>query len=248
MANPTIEHFVVLMLENRSFDHIFGYRKGVDGLSGTEFNLLDPSKAQGPTNPAVKVSNAEPYSITAGQGPSHSFNAVTMQIFGAKTPTSTGAGKNNGFVKSYREALNEDHVSNPTSDQIRVVMESFAPGTLPAFEALADAFCLCDRWFCEVPGPTMPNRMFIHMGSSGGYVHNVWNHKFDEKTIYELLDQNGKTWATYDFDQNEVRQFPALASKKSSFKRFEDDFTKDIVSGSLPNYSFLIPRFFAKTG
>jgi phospholipase C len=248
MAKTTIEHCVVLMLENRSFDHIFGYRKGVDGLKGTEFNLLDPSKPQGPTNPAVKVSNGEPYSITAGQGPSHSFNAVTMQAFGMKTPTSTSAGQNNGFVKSYREALNEDHVSNPTSDQIRVVMECFAPGTLPAFEKLADAFCLCDRWFCEVPGPTMPNRMFIHIGSSGGYVHNVWNHKFDEKTIYELLDQNGKTWATYDFDQNEVRQFPALGSKTSSFKRFESDFANDIKSGRLPNYSFLIPRFFAKTG
>ena len=72
--------------------------------------------------------------------------------------------------------------------------------------------------------------------------------KFDEKTIYELLDQNGKTWATYDFDQNEVRQFPALGSKTSSFKRFESDFANDIKSGRLPNYSFLIPRFFAKTG
>jgi phospholipase C len=248
MANPPIEHFVVLMLENRSFDHIFGYRKGVDGLKGTEFNLLDPSKPEGPTNPAVKVSNAEPYSITAGQGPSHSFNAVTMQIFGLKTPTQTSAGKNTGFVKSYREALNEDHVSNPISAQIRVVMECFAPGTLPVFDKLADAFCVCDRWFCEVPGPTMPNRMFIHMGSSGGYVHNVWNHKFAEKTIYDILDENGKTWATYDFDQNEVRQFSGVASKASSFKRFESDFATDIKSGRLPNYSFLIPRFFAKKG
>lgn len=248
MANATIEHFVVLMLENRSFDHIFGYRKGVNGLQGTEFNLLDPSKPQSPTNPAVKVSNAEPYSISAGQGPSHSFNAVTTQIFGSKTATSASAGKNNGFVMSYRESLNEDHVSNPTGDQIRVVMESFAPGTLPALEALADAFCLCDRWYCEVPGPTMPNRMFIHMGSSGGYVHNVWTHKFAETTIYELLQQNRKTWATYDFDQNEVRQFPALKNQTASFKQFENDFANDVKSGNLPNYSFLIPRFFAKTG
>lgn len=248
MPSPTIEHFIVLMLENRSFDHVFGYRKSVDGLKGTETNLLDPSKPQGPTNPAIKVSNAEPYSIAFGEGPSHSFNAVTTQIFGTKTATSTTPAKNNGFVKSYRESLNEDHVSNPTSDQIRVVMEAFAPGTLPAFEALADAFCLCDRWFCEVPGPTMPNRMFIHMGSSGGYVHNVWTHKFSDKTIYDLLDDNGKTWATYDFDQNEVRQFPSLAGKASSLKKFEDDFAKDVKSAALPTYSFIIPRFFAKTG
>jgi phospholipase C len=245
MANAQIEHFVILMLENRSFDHIFGYRKGVDGLKGTELNLLDPSKPEGPTNPAVKVSNAEPYSISFGQGPAHSFNAVTTQIYGTKTASAVG--KNNGFVMSYRESLNQDHVSNPTGDQIRVVMEAFAPGTLPAFDALADAFCLCDRWFCEVPGPTMPNRMFIHMGSSAGYAHNVWSQKFTEKTIYELLSQGGKTWATYDFDQNEVRQFPALAAT-ASFKRFEGDFGKDVKAGKLPNYSFIVPRFFAKSG
>jgi phospholipase C len=243
-----IDHFVVLMLENRSFDHIFGYREGANGLKGTETNLLNPSLPQGATNPAIKVSNAEPYSISAGKGPSHSFNAVTTQIYGTKSQPSNAAGKNNGFVKSYRESLSEDHVANPTSDQLRVVMEAFAPGTLPALEALADAFCLCDRWFCEVPGPTMPNRMFIHMGSSGGYVHNVWNHKFTNKTIYDLLDSNGKNWATYDFDQNEVRQFPSLKAKTSSFKTFEGDFAKDVRSASLPNYSFLIPRFFAKTG
>ena len=244
----TIDHVVVLMLENRSFDHIFGYRKGVNGLKGTEFNLLDPVKNQSPTNPPVKVSNAEPYSIAAGEGPSHSFNSVTTQLYGKRTATTADSAKNSGFVKAYRESLNENHVANPSPDQIRVVMESFAPGTLPAFEALADAFCLCDRWFCEVPGPTMPNRMFMHMGSSGGYVHNVWSHKFTDKTIYHLLQQSGKTWATYDFDQNEVRQFPSLKTNTAAFKRFEDDFAADVNSGKLPNYSFLIPRFLAKTG
>jgi phospholipase C len=52
-----IEHVVVLMLENRSFDHIFGFRAGVNGLSGNEFNLLDPSRAQGDSNPAITVDN-----------------------------------------------------------------------------------------------------------------------------------------------------------------------------------------------
>lgn len=248
MADARIEHFVVLMLENRSFDHIFGYRKGVNGLKGTEFNLLDPSKPQGATNPQVKVSNAEPFAILAGEGPSHSFNAVTTQIYGAPKIPDTVTKTNLGFVKSYRESLNQDHVSNPTSDQIKVVMEAFAPGTLPALEALADHFCLCDRWFCEVPGPTMPNRMFIHMGSSGGYVHNVWQHKFTDQTIYGLLDAGGKTWATYEFDQNEVRQFSSLQDKTDCFKSFETDFLNDATAGTLPNYSFIIPRFFAKSG
>jgi hypothetical protein len=118
MADARIGHFVVLMLENRSFDHIFGYRKGVNGLKGTEFNLLDPSKPQGPINPQLKVSNAEPFAILAGEGPSHSFNAVTTQIYGAPQIPDVETQTNIGFVKSYRESLNQDHVSNPTSDQI----------------------------------------------------------------------------------------------------------------------------------
>lgn len=245
---PDIQHFVVLMLENRSFDHIFGYRDGVNGLKGTETNLLNPDAAAGPTNPAFKVSNAEPYSIVAGEGPSHSFNAVTTQIFGSPKITSNAIGKNNGFVKSYRQALNEDHVSNPTSDQMKLVMEAFAPGTLPAIESLADEFCLCDQWYCNVPGPTMPNRMFIHMGSSGGYVHNVWHNKFTATTIYDLLQKNGKSWASYDFDENEIRQFPSLKKYPQSFRSFENDFAKDVKSTKLPNYSFIVPRFVAKTG
>jgi phospholipase C len=125
---PDIQHFVVLILENRSFDHIFGYRDGVNGLNGTETNLLNPALLPSSTSPASKVSNAEPYSILAGEGPSHSFNAVRTQIYGSSKISPNAVGKNNGFVKSYRQALNEDHASNPTSDQVRIVMECFAPG------------------------------------------------------------------------------------------------------------------------
>src|ERR1700723_345447 len=101
-----IQHFVVLMFENRSFDHIFGYRDGVNGLKGTEVNLLNPAEALSSTNPAFKVSNAEPYSIIAGEGPTHSFNAVTTQIYGSSQIAQGAVGKNIGFVKSYRQALN----------------------------------------------------------------------------------------------------------------------------------------------
>src|SRR5579859_8043239 len=147
-----IENVVVLMLENRSFDHIFGFRPGVHGLAGTETNLLDPTKPVSTSNPAFKVSNGEPYSISAGQGPGHSLNDVTVQLYGSKT--AGAAASMAGFVKSYRDSLLTDHVANPTAAQIRVVMESFAPGTLPALQALADNFVLCDNWYCEVPGPT----------------------------------------------------------------------------------------------
>ncbi len=73
-----IEHVVVLMLENRSFDHIFGYRTGLNGLGGDEYNLLDPTKAISNRNPAFYVSNGAPFAVPVGQGPGHSFAGATI--------------------------------------------------------------------------------------------------------------------------------------------------------------------------
>jgi phospholipase C len=68
MASP-IEHVVVLMLENRSFDHLFGFRPGVEGLKGDEFNLLDPSRPESATNRAFPATGGAPYAIDAGEAP-----------------------------------------------------------------------------------------------------------------------------------------------------------------------------------
>jgi phospholipase C len=243
MASP-IEHVVVLMLENRSFDHIFGFRPGVEGLKGGEANLLDPPKPESPTNPSFPATGGAPYAINAGEGPAHSLNATNWQIYASKDgPGAHSPARNQGFVKSYNDALRHDHINHPTPDQLAVVMECFLPGRLPAINALADAFCLCDHWFSEVPGPTQPNRLFIHMGTSAGYVHNVWNNLFNNRTIYNSLEDVGKTWATYDFDANEVKNLTQATRDPARFKRF-DQFAADVKAGKLPNYTFIVPRMF----
>ncbi|HEY6328112.1 MAG TPA: alkaline phosphatase family protein, partial [Blastocatellia bacterium] len=133
MAKPNISHFIVLMMENRAFDHIWGYRPGVTGLHGTETNLLDPTNPESDKNPAFVVSNAAPYAVLAGQGPGHSIEQVNVQLFNSKTgPTPGQAAANNGFVRSYSNEMFADRVKNPTNDQLAVVMESFAPTRLPS--------------------------------------------------------------------------------------------------------------------
>ena len=248
IKSTRIQHIVVLMLENRSFDHIFGYRHGVNGLKGDEFNLLDPSKPESSANPSFRVSNGAPYAVTVGEGPGHSFNAANEQLAGNKLgPSKAFPPKNNGFAASYRtELIFADKVKNATPADIRVGMESFAPSMLPSINALADAFCLCDNWYSEVPGPTQPNRLYIHAGSSFGYVHNVWGNHFDARTIYNNLQDAGATWATYDFDQNEILEFKLAAAEKDNFKLFESDFAADVKSGRLANYTFIVPRFLNK--
>src|SRR5262245_50937787 len=110
-----IEHVVVLMQENRSFDHIFGYRHSVNGLKGNEFNLLDPTKPESHTNPSFIVNNGAPDAVLAGQGPGHSINAANTQLCNNKLgPSAANPAKNNGFVSNYHtELIFADHVKSP---------------------------------------------------------------------------------------------------------------------------------------
>lgn len=242
---PKIEHIVVLMLENRSFDHIFGFRPNVNGLKGNEFNLLDPSEPESAANPAFTVDNDAPFAVLAGNGPGHSVNATNYQLVNDKAgPSAALPPSNDGFVRNYRDELIHDHVSNPPPATLRVVMQSFSAASLPSINALADAFCVCDNWFSEVPGPTQPNRFYMHAATSAGFALNNWKRVLDVRTIYNALEDAGCTWATYAFDSNEVLEFSQVSGKKENFKLFDGAFKADVDAGTLANYSFIIPRFF----
>ncbi|MBV9603442.1 MAG: alkaline phosphatase family protein [Chloroflexi bacterium] len=232
------------MLENRSFDHIFGYRPGVRGLTGNERNLLDPSRPESSSNPAYVADANAPYAVLVGQGPGHSIQATNYQLCNDRGgPSPRLPATNDGFVRNYGDELFHDRIPNPTPQQIHVVMQAFAPTRLPSINALADAFCLCDNWYSEVPGPTQPNRLYMHAATSLGAGLNEWTRQFTTRTVYDNLQANGLTWATYSFDQNEVLEFSQLKASVACFKSFEHDFVPDVQAGKLANYSFIIPRF-----
>jgi phospholipase C len=242
MSIDNIDHFVVLMLENRSFDHLFGLRPGVEGIGGA---VPDQFAGPGPDGAVIKPQGDAPFSIPTkhGLGPFHNLVDVNLQLFGTKSPSAGQSAKMTGFVESYVEALTQDTRGDFDADDVAVVMQSFNPGALPAITALADEFVLCDHWHSEVPGPTHPNRLYMHAGTSSGFVHNVFKRPFDIPTIYELLQRNGQTWATYDFDLNEVKMFTRIGDLIDNFKHFAPSFRQDVETGNLPNYSFIIPRF-----
>jgi phospholipase C len=243
MGIEHINHFVVLMLENRSFDHMFGLRTGVDGIldkkGKSKFSNADPAGGK------VAAAGGAPFAIPTkhGLGPFHNLLDVNQQLFESATPGRRATPTMGGFVANYRTALAHDTNNNFTAADLAVVMQCFDRGALPTATALADNFVLCDAWFSEVPGPTHPNRLYMHAGTSQGFVHNVFQRPFDCPTIYELLGRNGNTWATYDFDLNEVKHFTRIADKTDNFRRFSPRFGQDIETGNLPNYSFVIPRF-----
>ena len=87
---PRVNHLIVLMQENRSFDHMFGFATPPAGqtihnlaaLSTLPKNMLDPSKPVSSGNPSFSVSQPAPFAVHDKDGPSHSFNAVNTQLAG----------------------------------------------------------------------------------------------------------------------------------------------------------------------
>jgi kumamolisin len=247
-ALPPIQHIVVLMLENRSFDHVFGTWPGVSGLTQGPFsNRPNPTAAAGPGNTPIAAGQPALFSVAQGQGPSHSLDGTNDQLF-TSTVVKSGAAlapvNDRGFVENYKSALAADGFGAATAD-LTTVMQSFVAGQLPGLTALAQNFVLCDQWYAEVPGPTMPNRLYMHAATSAGWARNDWSQALDSVTIYEQVQTSGRTWAVYYSDQNEVAQYSRINTQRANFKLYEAGFAADAAAGKLANYNFIIPRFAA---
>jgi len=160
-----IQHVVVLMLENRSFDHMLGAlpaQQGYadcDGAGPARSNVIEPG---GRPYPQTARSN---FRLPLAFDPKHEFANVQTQL-GAAIDMS-------GFA---HDALTTARSLEGFSDQspeqqqalVQTVMDYFCWGDLPGLHGLAQAFTVCDRWHASVPGPTWPNRFFAMMGSCHG--------------------------------------------------------------------------------
>jgi len=245
-ALPPIDCVVVLMQENRTLDHLFGKWPGAAGIGSASYsNRPEPSRPAGPGNLAISAGQPAQFTVAQGQGPGHSLDDTNVQLFTTRTVAPGTALKpvnDRGFVEDYLSSLASDGVRGAAADA-SAVMQTFTPGQLPALSALATDFVLCDQWFAEVPGPTMPNRLYIHAATSAGWAYNNWSVALDSVTIYEQLQKNRRTWAVYFSDQNEVAQYGRINTQRNNFKLYESAFAADASAGQLANYCFIIPRF-----
>lgn len=219
------------MLENRSFDHMFGFLKSpecaIDGLDGDETNP-DENGIQ------VFVSSDARYSGDFTPDPGHHFPNVNVQIFGNEE--GTGAAAMQGFVTSYRA------MGGSSLTQSQKIMRCYAPSKIPILTTLARQYAICDRWFSSVPGPTLPNRAYAHAATSIGRVDMdpIWFNI--SKTIYELLAESGVTSKIYFHDATVAMTFKNLLGNQKVFGSF-DDFLDACGDGKLPAYSFVEPRY-----
>src|ERR1022692_4935333 len=212
-------HYVfVLMLENRSFDHILGFSM----ISGRDAETGHPTQVNSLAGSESNVFNGVTYRVSKGTDlvmpvdPGHEFTNVLEQLCGSGASYPPGGAypaiAKSGFVAS--------SAASGGSAAPGEVLKCFAPEQLPVLAALAQEFAICDNWHASMPGPTWPNRMFVHAASSGGLDHSPTNQEivewetiggfqFKAGSIFDALKKKGVSRRLYAGDD-----FPMVAAPK----------------------------------
>ncbi|MBO0776855.1 MAG: alkaline phosphatase family protein, partial [Actinobacteria bacterium] len=253
-----IAHVVVLILENRSFDHLLGYLPHPDpafgGLRGAG-DCSNPGWAGGPRVPASPT--AKP---VLPVGPDHSHDAVMEQL----ALDSAGQPTCQGYVRSYERKgrglappvfgglagplvnwllSRRARAVAPVSGSGPLAMACQPPGQVPVLARLALEFAVCTGWFCSVPGETWPNRNFAHAATSDGETA-IQIRPYTNKTIFEVLEEHGADWRIYHDDTPQVWAFPALWDTPERHAKWFPlgDFPRHAAAGDLPAYTFIEPN------
>ena len=222
-----IRRFVVLMLENRSFDHVLGALKAENpAIAGA----LDPARPAAPF--------AMPFD------PPHEFEDMQIQLYGGAPPTYPAP--MSGFVESAARGA-------PTPSDAELVMQYFRPEQLPVLTTLAREYALINYWHSPLPGPTWPNRFFAHAATSGGLCGSpgesdiLAGYNFPAGTLYERLEEAGKSWRIY---HDGLPQAAGIDSLRTDFlniftRNFREMsfFEGDLRTGALPEYVFIEPNY-----
>jgi phospholipase C len=233
-----LKHIVVLMMENRSFDHMLG------GLTASHPKIdgIQPGLSNPDTSPVAKQGSPQPMADFQRQldpDPDHHFPAVDLQIFGGDTSL-TRVANMQGFVKSYFNQRRDLKHSQK-------IMYYFPPEKLPVLTTLATEFAVFNRWFASIPGPTICNRAFAHYGTSFGRVDmNLLYVNEPFKSIYNrLISAKPKHTAKlyyYDTTSSTMEITNLLQHQPELFGTYPQ-FLEDCRKGLLPEYSFVEPNY-----
>jgi phospholipase C len=249
----TIQNVFVLMLENHSFDNIFAM-SGIPGIIAA--STADSNAWLGTV---YNVHNGAPGSMPTDPG--HEFPDVLEQLAGTGATYPSGGPyppiDRSGFAANYATSTTEGPV--PTPGQIGDIMACFATQTqLPVLYQLATSFAVCDQWFSSIPGPTWPNRFFVHGASSGGLDHSptpteiakwttVGGFTYPNGSIYDSLNQAGIQWRLYqDHNGPTVGTIPQVGALKGVFVTQVHDVANlaSDLNGSYPYaYTFIEPNY-----
>src|ERR1700677_4975793 len=249
-----IKPVVLLMQENRSFDHYFGTLAGVRGFEDPTAMTLPNGKSvfyqPDPKNPSgyLLPFHLDTRNTNAQKIPSTSHSWLAQHH-------SWNKGKMDNWIPAHR------HINDASAP---FVMGYHKRADIPFQFALAEAFTICDAYHCSVLGPTWPNRMYWMTGTIdpdgkyGGPI--IQNDAPDEgyrwKTYAERLEEAGISWKVYQQDNNydcdvleQFKQFREAGEKsplrlKGLVREPEGKFEYDAMNDQLPTVSWIIPTSF----
>ncbi|MFF9562727.1 alkaline phosphatase family protein [Leifsonia sp. NPDC014704] len=267
-----LDHVVVVMFENRSFDNLLGrlYEPGevpaFEGVLGKD--LMNPVPEWLPDAGHGPV----PYGVatdmnTPAPDPGEEFHHVNTQLFGILDEANVGHSEPrgsfnlpasgrmptmSGFVSDYASMLLFENGRMPSVDEYAQIMTGYTPEQMPVMSTIARGFATFDHWFCEVPSCTFPNRSFFHAGTSSGHVINfppvdafpVHN---PAETLFDRLDAAGLTWRVYcdppcHASLTGIIHAARLRPKFATHFLSTAQFFEDAEKGNLPTYSFIEPQ------
>ncbi len=254
----SIEHVVVLMLENRSLDHMLGYLysasgnvsptgSAFEGLTGNEQNL----DASGTPVKIFQISSSTPnaYSMP-GSDPGEGYMATNSQLFGStQAPADGTAATMNGFVADYTYTLGWE--SAPSSGYTVLpgttagdIMGCYTPEALPVLSGLARGFAACDHWYGSAPTETLPNRALACLGTSQGHLDDK-TRTFTAPSIFGTLTNHGIDWAVYGYDAQPLARYSYTDITNAAATHFGlfPAFTAAAAAGTLAPYAWLEPSW-----
>ena len=220
---PQIEHIVVLMMENHSYDNRLGMlnRHGADGFQLGHDGL--PTATNPYANGDLQHAFRMPTTCQLNGEPAQDWLNSHIQF---------NHGRNDGFVESG---------SGPVS------MGYWEQADQPFYYSLAQAFPIADRYFCSVLGQTYPNRRYLMGATSIGQVDDTLPKESDypaNGTIFDKLDAQGITWRDYYTTLPTTLLYPQLYIKNHGTKVIPiAQFFTDAAAGTLPGFCLVEPDY-----
>lgn len=231
---PPIKHIFVLMLENRSFDHMLGFSgiTGTDAITGQPTTVIGATAANENPHGFQMISAQTPADfqiVEVDQGPPHEFLDVLRQLCATNDVNynlNTGVyptPNNLGFIYSYASGNLESEGDGPSLSPQKI-MKCYAPAQVPVLTTLAQKYAVCDNWYSSLPGPTWPNRFFVHAATSGGLAQSpstlavlgtagplpVDGFDFEHGNIFERLSRRNMSWRVYEDGNPQVTSLEGM--------------------------------------
>jgi phospholipase C len=269
-----LDHVVVVLFENRSLDNVLGHLYGpadgktFEGVLGKELSNPIPDWAEHGAEKKVV-----PYSVATdldspNPDSGEEWYHTNTQLFGVldehnrgkigddvtepwNAPAPGATPTMDGFVADYISTFTGEMGRQPTYDEYAQIMTGFTPEQLPVLNGIAREFGVFDHWFSEVPSQTFMNRSFWTAATSSGLVVNSparkWLKQNDVETIFERLEQHGKTWKIYVAEPMAI-SFHGLIHYSRLKDRFATNFVpfaefeRDAAAGTLPDFSLIEPN------